>query len=234
MSQSYYKLSDPNLMLWAQNVTSVLDTSASSYFLTPDVVSAFDNAAARFTNALETWREPTTRTPVASQSKREAREALIEQARHVVNTINSDPRIADTQREAIGIRPRSRPKPIPRPSHPPEIIVESVVGNVVNVRLRGQSGRARPQGVAGASLFTAVGNDAPTDVSGWTFWGISSLTKLAIEFDQSAAAQTVWVTANWYNERGQTSTVCQPVMVNLPAQSIVPVVHQRKVSKLAA
>lgn len=83
----------------------------------------------------------------------------------------------------------------------------------------------------GGSVFTFVGNEAPADTAGWKFEGLVTKTKFDISFEQSTAANTVCVTANWCNERGRTGVACAPVSINLPASTALP---QAKAMKIAA
>ncbi len=61
--------------------------------------------------------------------------------------------------------------------------------------------------------------------------GLITKIKFNLTFERSTQANTVWVTANWYNERGQTGVACMPVSINLPAAAVVP---QGKAMKIAA
>lgn len=152
-------------------------------------------------------------------------------AKYLVNSINSNPLTTDAQRDELGIKARKRPSPIPAPSVSPIIDIIRVSGRTVTIGLHTQGKRGRPTGVAGASVFTFVGAEAPADTAAWKFEGLITRTKFDISFEQSTTANTVWVTANWHNERGQTGLACSPVSINLPAATVVP---QGKSMKIAA
>ncbi len=40
----------------------------------------------------------------------------------------------------------------------------------------------------------------------------------------------VWVTANWYNERGETGAACSPISINLPASVALPSGEKMKIA----
>ena len=89
---------------------------------------------------------------------------------------------------------------------------------------------ARLAGVAGASVFTLVGAEAPADPAAWQFEGMITRTTFAVSFEQRSGADTVWVSAFWYNEKGQSGNASAPVSVNLPAAAAVPTQGKMKIA----
>lgn len=231
MSKPYYALSDANLLVWANNFADRLVATPAVFHVTPEQAASMQAKTSTFNTALAAWSDPISRTPIAMTNKTTAREALVELAKYLVNSINSNPATTDAQRDELRIKARKKPSPIPPPSVSPMIDIESVSGRTVDIRLHGGGKRkGRPAGAAGASIFTAIGESAPVEIDQWKFEGLTSKTKFEIVFPESASASTVWITANWYNERGETGVACAPVRVNLPATQVVPVTAKIKIA----
>ena len=176
-----------------------------------------------FSTALSAWRDNTTRTPVASANKSAARLALLDGARYLVSTVNSNPLTTDAQRAELGIRARKRPTPVEPPTAAPILSVVETVGRTVTFALRG-AGRQRGKAplARGASVFTFVGTAAPSDTAAYAFEGLITKTSFTVSFEERTEAATVWVSACWYTETGRTSMACSPISVNLPAAVVRP------------
>ncbi|NBC11109.1 MAG: hypothetical protein GVY24_05150, partial [Planctomycetes bacterium] len=80
----------------------------------------------------------------------------------------------------------------------------------------------RPEGVAGATVFTHVGNEPPADTGAWQFATNTGSTVLNLNFEASAQSDTVWLTAFWFNTRKESGPAATPISVNLPAAQSVP------------
>lgn len=230
MSKPFYSLSDTNLLAWSNNFSARLTATPAAFGLDGKKASSYAALNAAFDAALTAWRDPITRTPISMANKTAAREALLADARYLVATIDTNPATTDAQRDELVIKARKKSTPIPAPSVSPLIDVEAVNGQVVTLRLHSEGRRGRPAGVQGASMFTFVGTTPPADTAQWKFEGLITRTKFDLRFESSASASTVWVTAFWYNERGQSGTACAPVSINLPAVPVVPVGENMKIA----
>ncbi len=99
-------------------------------------------------------------------------------------------------------------------------------GHTVKLRLRPPSAerRGRPEGVAGAAIFSCVSPTVPTTSEQWKWEGNTSKVTEIIEFPNSTpAGATVWFTAVWFNRKNETGPNATPLSANLPggAASIV-------------
>lgn len=233
MSVPYFRMSDANLIVWSNAFSAHLTATPVLFGVTADQASAYAIANAKFEAAVNVWRDNATRTPVAMDLKTAARENLLRMAKHLGNSIKSNPATTPAQREELGISARKTPSPVPVPEVSPAVEVIAVRGRVVTIGLGGGTGGSRwsrPAGVAGASVFTFVGATAPTDPTAWTFYGLFTRTMFDLQFEPSTVANTVWVTANWYNERGKTGVACSPKSINLPAATVVPQTNPLKIA----
>ena len=223
MARPYYLMSDTDLLSWATTASEHLTANFAAFQITPQQADDFASRVTAFRIALAAWRDNATRTPIASTNKQAARVALFDGAKYIVATVNSNPATTDAQRDELGIKARKRPTPRPKPSTSPMVDVERVDGRTVTYKMHTSGRRGRPADVQGASVFTFVGPEAPADPAAWTFEGLMTRTTFSVSFENRTEADTAWVSAFWYNERGQAGSASAPVSVNLPASSVVPV-----------
>ena len=231
MAKPFYLLGDAKLLAWSASFSGHLTATPGDYGITPAQATTYQALNAAFATALTAWQNPVTRTPVTRTAKDTARANLLAGAKYLVNTINSNPAATDVMRNQLGIPVRKKPTPIPAPDQSPLIDVTSVNGRTVTLKLHNDTAkRGKPAGVTSASVFTFVGSAAPTDPAAWTFQGMISKTKFDITFPDSTTANTVWVTANWLNGKGQSGVACAPVQINLPASQVVPSTEAMKIA----
>ncbi|MBC8106837.1 MAG: hypothetical protein H7Z14_09635 [Anaerolineae bacterium] len=105
------------------------------------------------------------------------------------------------------------------PGSAPVLSVSPAPGqNAATVRLAQAEAarRGRPQTALGAMIFTFVGDEPPTDASGWRFHTLASSTSIDITFDAQLAPGTkVWITANWFGTRKQTGPMAAAISTHL-------------------
>lgn len=126
------------------------------------------------------------------------------------------PGTTDTQRAELGLTVHDvLPSPIPPPADAPGILVESVDGRTVSIRLidpANPTRRGRPAGVDGATVLSYVGATRPEDTGAGKFEGSISRTTFDVAFPTTVAAGAkVWLTAFWFNPRAQSGPACEPV-----------------------
>ncbi len=230
MAKPMYEMGDTDLLAWATAASGHLTADYAAFHLTQPQAGEFAGLVDGFDAALAAWRDNATRTPIASANKKSSRAALIDGAKYLVAAINNNPVTTQAQRDQLGIRARKRPTPRPRPTAVPMVDVERVDGRTVTYRLHASGRRGRPAGVQGASVFTFVGAEAPADPAAWQFEGMITRTTFAVSFEQRSGADTVWVSAFWYNEKGQSGNASAPVSANLPAASAVPTQGKMKIA----
>jgi hypothetical protein len=83
--------------------------------------------------------------------------------------------------------------------------------------------RGRPDGVAGAAIFSFVGTTAPTTPDGWKFEGNTAKTVTEITFPETVPnGATVWVTAMWFNAKTESGPGALPVSTNIQGGAAEP------------
>lgn len=130
--------------------------------------------------------------------------------------IQANPAVSDALKLGLGLRPHDvHPTHIPAPGLAPLATVVSVTGRAVRVRLAdalNPSRRGKPDGVAGATVLSHVGDAPPENLDGWKFEGNTTRTVVDVLFPSTVpSGSTIWLAAPWYNPRAATGPAANPV-----------------------
>jgi hypothetical protein len=233
---------DQGLLDWTANFAAKIILTPGDWGLTPIQATDYDALKSAYANALAVAINPATRTRVTIAQKASARSDLIAQTRLLVSIVEGQATLSDAQRIDLGLTVRKSPAPIPAPADAPRIDLLGMNGRTLSIRLHDGSGttRGKPANVSGATVFTAVGESAPADLSGWTFQLNTGRTSASIVFDADLPAGTkVWITACWFNPRKQPGPIALPqsslIQYGAPAGSVLEEVNeaQKAVRKAA-
>ena len=221
---SYIPSRDAELVTWSTNFDTKITAAPTDYGLTAPQATAYAAKHTAFVTAYQTASNPDTRSPTNVLAKDMARSALVAEARMLARIVQATPAVTPEQKSELGLTVRDvEPSPIPAPDFAPAINILSAVGNMVNVRIYdpvNPTRRGKPLGVAGAAIFTHIGENPPADISAWTFEGNQSRTAFTINFPAgTAAGAKVWVTAFWFNAKLQRGPASAPASTNLPGGS---------------
>jgi hypothetical protein len=223
LTSTMFPTSDTGLLAWSLNFSTLITATPTAYGLTAAQATGYAAVHATFATALAAC-DPNSRNKSAVATKNTDRTNLKTQAKALASIINGTLTVTLAQKIALGIPPRSAPSPIPAPSVAPALDVKSVSGWTVNIKLHDSSsgsGRGKPAGVSGASVFSYVGATPPNDMGSWKFEGNTGRTVLEVAFDTTNAPGTkVWLTAFWFNGRKQSGPACSPVSTNLQGGSV--------------
>lgn len=222
---SYLPLTDSGLLNWSRNFQAELSLLAdpTTIGLTAANVTDYAAAQADYETKYSAANAPKSRGGAAVLAKNESKDALVALSRSFAMTITNFQGVTDEQRYDFGLTVRdSDPSPVPVPSLSPEIDLKPPVVRSVEVRLHNEASlerRGKPTGVRGALVFSYVGATPPAaaDTHLWKFELNTTRTTLELEFPSTVApGATVWVTACWYNPRGESGPATPPVYTILP------------------
>jgi hypothetical protein len=232
-STDYLPAREAELVTWTQNFHAILSGAGPGGMLG---VSAVQIAA--FTTLFNSWitaynaaHAGPTRGPAATATKNSAKEAVIDGAngvRELVKIIQANPSTTNTDRQELLITvPDVEPTPVPVPAFAPGIEIVSVVGRTLRIRLKdveNPENRGKPAGVVGAAVFTFVGENPPADIKSWQFQGNFTRTADQVEFPTSVApASKVWLTAYWFNTKGESGPATEPPVFGFTAPGLAEV-----------
>lgn len=213
-SQSFLPSTDTGLLDWAANFGLKITATPAVFGLTPAQATAFEAFRLSYANLLAKVLDPAQRTQVIVSQKDEAKRALRNNASELSKIIQGQATVTDAMKIDLRLNVRKSPTPIPVPDEMPEMDILSVTGRTVKARLHSATieHRRKPNGVSGANLWTFVGETPPEELSGWLFQGTTTRTLFEIEFPVTVEqGSKVWLAAAWFNPRGQTGPVSDPV-----------------------
>jgi hypothetical protein len=148
-----------------------------------------------------------------------------EACRKIVRVIYAQT-LTDQQLIDIGLRPYDPvPTPSPIPASAPILVVVSVFGHDVRVKLKDASGerRGKPSFVTSAQLYSYVGEEPPAGADGWKLEACVTRTSIIVAFPSTVpAGSKVYLTAAWMNSRGLTGPACTPVASAIGYEGAMP------------
>lgn len=213
---------DAGLLAWSLNFSTRITAAPVPLGLTAGQATSYATLHTNFSNAMAAI-DPGERSKSLVSTKNLARTALKTSARQLASIIQGQPTVTDAQKIDLGLTVRNAPTPIPPPANAPGITIVATTGNTVKIRLTDlvdSANRGKPAGVDGASVFSFIGAAAPTEESEWNFEGVTSKTRLDIEFPETVApGAKVWFTAFWFNNRKENGPAATAVGTNIPGGS---------------
>jgi hypothetical protein len=222
MGQTFPR-TDNGLLSWSLNFSTRITAAPLPLGLTAGQATVYAATHALFATDLAAC-DPTVRNKSAVSAKNAARATLKLSAQQLINIINGQPAVTDSQKLALGISPRATPHANPVPSDAPGVDVLSVNAWTVKTKLHDSASsakRGKPPGVSGASIFSYVGTTPPADIGAWQFEGNTGKTNFDVVFPNTLApGAKVWITAFWFNGRKQSGPNSAPVSANLPGGSV--------------
>ena len=218
MAKSFYLGSDAEMLSGSAIFSTQISLSPASYGLSQAQSADFAVLADDYAMAYNTAISPTTRTVSAVAAKKAARSVLKKMAGDLTDIINATPMVSDAMKIGLGLGIRAARSKIPVPPMSPKIGIQGVQDRTVKIKIYNADStkRGRPNGVAGAFLYSFVGEIPPADLGEWTFHGGVSLTKAEVVFNSNVQPfAKVWLTAAWVNPRQQAGVAGTPVSTNL-------------------
>lgn len=220
MGQHWMPTTDLGLQAFADNFSAKVTLAPTVYGLTVANALSLGVSLNSYSTSLATQGNPATRTTVTTNEKNVRKEALTAELRAFARVVQACLTVTDAQRISLGLPVRdTEPTPVPAPAVSPQMVLVSVTGHTVRVRLRNAQSpdsTARPANVAGAMVFSYVGATPPTNVDAWAFVANISKTTVDVNFEpEVASGATVWILASWFNSKMQTSPAASPITATL-------------------
>ena len=224
-ARNYLDTSDGGVLQFARTFIEGAGPDPASLGLTAADVAGLADLFDAYAAALAAARAPATRGPASVLAKNDLRRALIAVVRRLAMSAANYARTTDAQRQALGLAVRDRaPRPVPRPAVAPGFSAAAGPGRTLELRFgavpAGRHSR-RPVGSAGATILTHVGDAPPPALAGWTYQTNTSGRVVTLGFDPALPPGTcVWVTAFFYNPRGEAGPPCAPVRCHLSGAGV--------------
>lgn len=216
---------DSSLLNWSTNFNTRCVASPVTFGLTAGQMTIYTPLHNTFVSAYNAANIVGSRSKSLVSAKNDAKAALLLDARALYALVAANTTVSAANKDLINVAVRRHPAPQPVPSVSPALDIVSVMGKTIKIRLHDAaipSHRGKPAGVKGASVFSFVGTEAPTDPAEWKFEGNTTVTTVDIVFPTTVAAGAqVWLTASWFNERAQAGPTCAAVGANLQYGSLM-------------
>jgi hypothetical protein len=215
VAKDFLPTRNADLLEWSAGFIANLTVAPTTVGCTAPQCVAYQALHDSFAADLAVSTNALTRTRTTIEATNTSRDLLKANARELARIINAFPGTTNEERLSLGLNPRAGEiSPINPPTEPPILEVISAIGRTLKVRLHAQdsSGRAKPEGVDGASIFSFVGNSPPADISEWTFEASTSRTSFDVEFPPTVpAGSQVFLCSFWFSPRKQSGPACTPV-----------------------
>ena len=215
MPRTSFPRNTKDLIAWSGPFITTLSDDPPAFGATIDQCADYKTTRDRLVSAWDVVNAAETDTRPARVRLGDAKRHLVNATRSLVDVLQAWPQQTDENRAKLKLHIRDRtPTRKPRPKHPPLVEMLAQRGRTVEFRLRDatdENRRGRPVNVAGASVLSHVGDAPPDDVEGWKFEGIITKVKFPVEFPSTVApGSKVWVTAVWFNDRGESGPPSRP------------------------
>lgn len=222
----YLPSRESELVTWSGVFDQKITAAPGDFGLDAAQAAAYNVLHSAWISAYNAANDNGTRTPASIQTKNTAKEALIRGPggiRELVKILQAYPGMTNTLRAEISVTiPDDEPSPVPRPTHAPEIDLDAPIMRRVRITLHNEKvfgRRGKPDGVSGALVFTYVGVSppSPTDTGLWQLAANITKPTTEIQFPSSVpTGSTVWITAYWYNPKGESGPSAPAVYTILP------------------
>ena len=207
MPRDFFPRKDASALDWSRNFRDRLLLHPQHYFFTPQQVADFSQLHDDFAVKFQRTRDPGTATRPATRAKNDARRALEKMIRSMATQLRGRKEIPASEKVLLGVKQRrSGQSRTPRPGRAPGIMVLRGPGHAMTLHLMDMpAGICRvPDNVSGATVRYHVGETAPAGSTGWTFPRQTSRSRVTIALPSSVPpGARLWVTACWYNRRGE-------------------------------
>ncbi len=208
-----------DLIEWAvsfhRNATLLQGEIGLSEQAVTDLSTTLDRAKA----SVDAASDPLTRTRISVERQREDLDTLKRSLRSLVKQVQAHPQTTDDQRRQLDITVPDRTRSDrPAPGEEPVVTITKVQRHMVAIKIRREDGRAgKPAGISGMNVYYAVSETMPSHIGGWTHAGQATRMSHVIAMPESIApGATIWITANYYNGRGETGPLADAISTNLP------------------
>jgi hypothetical protein len=182
-------------------------------------------AVAILTTANTTWHTAyavtfNAHTPIDTEAKNRARDALEQEARSFINEyIRNSSKVSPEDKLAMGVHERSKPHHIEPPHTVP--VLEARAGNPRQIEVSYwdtvKGGRGKPEGVHGIEVRWAILDHEPTSVEELSHSAFDTRSPLILTFDEADRGKRVYMAGCWEIEReGEKGPMGEIVSVFIP------------------
>jgi hypothetical protein len=211
------------LLNWANAFSPQITATPTAFGLVAGQATSYASTLSAYADALLAATAENTRTKGTVAAKNTAKLDLIAASRQLAGVVAKHPGITDEQLSDLGlIVPDRNHGTVFPPAVAPIVASTSVASRIVRGTLRDAtfpSVRRRPANAKGATILIAWGTTPPPSGDpGWLVAGQTGRTTFTVQFPNSVpGGMPCYISALWYNERGEYSPASDPITVYLSA-----------------
>jgi hypothetical protein len=206
----YIPSREAELLTWSVNFFAKVQAAPTDYGLTIADVTELTPLMTAFTDAYQAATDPATRTKVTVADKDVAKVALVAELRLLARKVQADPAVTAGQKTELGLPVHDlAPTPVPVPATKPvlELAGEDICRHTVRLFDEATpTSRAKPQGSAGAQVFTFIaanGENPPIELDQWTLRGLATRSEFEVVYPGADAGKKAYIAARWFNSKGE-------------------------------
>lgn len=208
------------LKAWTPNFATKLTATPTAVGCTAADATAYAALSTDFLARVATNEDPATRTDVTIEAQRTSKGALLAKARQLCKIINAYPGTTNALRVSFGLNVRDVvPTPVPVPVTRPQLAIDPF-GNLRIVDEATPDRRGKPTGVFAAVVFSKIGpatEPDPVSPNESRFAGVATKAKFAVPLGAGSTGKTLWVMAQWINDRGEPGPISAVVRTLIAA-----------------
>ena len=204
--RDYIPHREAELIIWVDNFIKGVSVYTDDLEIPEKELSAIKAAQAYFRSVAEDAKGGE-RTPVLTAKKDEAKADLVALVRGMVGFRLQNPKVSASMRVEMGLPPHDTV----RTDHitVPETVdfglhLRNIREILVDFRVSGSAGKAKPAHYDGAVIVWAVLDKPPAGIEDLNRHAMASRTPYALSFSEEERGRTVYITLAWQNERGNT------------------------------
>ena len=224
MARQFYNKKDSEFSAGSANFASLIAEEYESLGLTIEQVDEYQSLDQAFQLAFRSALSSETRTSVAIADRNISRRSLHDCAQRLGQRIYAGINIDNAKLVALGLLPVHSRKRVNPPEGSPTVQLEKNDGRWVRLRIydaNSASRRSKPKGVLAAQIFACVSESAPTSPSQYRLQRFTTTAFVEITFPDSVpSGATIWISANWFNKRGEHGISSVPMHFTLQGGEI--------------
>lgn len=207
MATSYLPTRDADLVTWANNFSTLLTASPSTYGLIAADATAVAAAVGPYVAAYAVSQAPETRTPVTVSDKDTAKINMLDVVRPYAVGISLNAGVLTADKIAIGVNPRTAGlTPIVAPTSAPvvSLIGATYLQHLLRYRDEGapSTSRAKPVNVVQIQIFAAVSATVISDPETLPLKTTATKVPVVVEWDSSDQGKPAYYASRWITRTG--------------------------------
>jgi hypothetical protein len=210
---------DPEFHKWIAPFAAGVATNAAVWKLDPTIATDLTAVVTAWNTAYPAHTTAQRNSNGAAKTKNQARAAVVTIARPLIQQLQTNPLVTDTQRKQLKINVRTTtrtPVSVPTTSPTPSVDGSQRLRQIISYTDSGSGSKRKPAGVAYCEIWAKVGGPAPTDESQLTYLGNATRSPQIEEFTTAQAGLTVWYWLRWVNTRGEFGPWSVQVSATIP------------------